>query len=170
MRVLSGIFLIIGFMFLGVSEEFFSDDPIYGVAFLVISFLFIFIGYLFFKKSLNNEHEIYIKENPNVGFLRINHFVTSNAKKIGVKMLEGQKVYEIVHKSSYFIKEGNYTIEITNGNKESINNIVHFTVESGNVYEVKYDSVSKSYYVEIGLPKELKSVVKIREKVINRMK
>ncbi len=169
MKKMSVIFRILTVGVLASSNILFNINPVFGVISIGLALGFLYISFHFGGKNMISESEKYFEENPNVGFLRTNHYSASKDKQIDVKMIEGEPLHELIQRVAYCIKEGNNTIEILNANKESVNNIVNFTVESGKVYQVKYNGTSKSYSVVTTLPNEIKSFVKTREKVVGRM-
>ncbi len=169
MNNLRTIFAILTLALLGASRRLFHISPIFGVASIVLALVFGYLTLHFFGKGMISDSEKYFEENPDVGFLRTNHYSTSKKDQVDVKVIEGEPLHELMYRSTYCVKEGNCTIEVINANKESVNNVVNFTVERGKVYQLKYNGSAKSYGVVVTMPNEIKSFVNTREKVVSRM-
>ncbi len=167
MKALSIICFLLTFCFIGITRGLASVSYLYALFSIILALVSFYFAFHFKGKSMLSESKKYFNNNPDVGMFRANHYATSTKDRAGVIVIEGSPLHQLDLCSAYCIKEGNYKMKVTNPKKDTIDNIVSFTVERCKVYDLKFDKAIKSYYVVESEPKELRSYIDIIKYVNN---
>ncbi len=154
---------------LTISRGLFEVYPPFAFIAIALAFVSGYFGFHFKGKQMLGKLEKYFRENPDIGFIRLNHYASSVDKRVGVKVVKGQPLYGINSDSLHCIKEGEYTFKLLNINKEATSDLVDFTVERGRIYDLVFNKITKTYNVEASSPREMRSIIERFEKVSKGM-
>ncbi len=183
MKILTVISAIVTFILLASCRPLFDVYPPYGIVSLLLAFVSFVFMLVFSVKSMFKNPTKYFKENPNVGFLRI--MLNAGTQEIIATLVDEPEVTleptlnknkVFIANPSYFIKEGQHTVNIEfvpkNKRAEVKKYTVDVTITRGQIYNVTINE--KTGNVRVGvIPKtsarELKKHIELLEQANNEI-